>query len=105
MKKKYFILISESFLVWGNFHDVKIYTLFSLQERLILELRLNVLIFFLRFEADNVLKMFLNYMVYTICISVNQCERDEETYQSVLPAEICYQELLIMTNRDVCQHC
>ena len=56
----------------------------------------------MRVEADNVLKMFLNYMVYTTCISVNQCERDEETYQSVLPAEICYQELLIMTNRDVC---
>ena len=28
---------------------------------------------FLRFEAENVLKMFLNYMVYTTCISVNQC--------------------------------
>ena len=26
----------------------------------------------LRFEAENVLKMFLNYMVYTTCISVNQ---------------------------------
>ena len=26
---------------------------------------------FLRFEAENVLKMFLNYMVYTTCISVN----------------------------------
>ena len=25
-----------------------------------------------RFEAENVLKMFLNYMVYTTCISVNQ---------------------------------
>ena len=31
---------------------------------------------FLRFEAENVLKMFLNYMVYTTCISVNQCGRD-----------------------------
>ena len=38
---------------------------------------------FLRFEAENVLKMFLNYMVYTTtCISVNQCGRDQETYQS-----------------------
>ena len=49
---------------------------------------------FWRFEAENVLKMFLNYMVYTTCISVNQA----------LPAEIWYQELLIMTNRDVCYH-
>ena len=56
---------------------------------------------FLRFEAENVLKMFLNYMVYTTCISVNQCGRDQETYQSALSAEIWYQELLIMTNRDV----
>ena len=56
-----------------------------------LELRLNVLIFFLQFEAENVLKMFLNYMVYTACISVNQCARDQETYQSALPAEIWYQ--------------
>ena len=39
-------------------------------------------IFPLRFEAENVLKMFLNYMVYTTCISVNQCGRDQETYQS-----------------------
>ena len=61
--------------------------------------------FFLRFEADNVLKMFLNYMVSTTCISVNQSERDEETYQSVLSVDICYQELLIMTNRDVCHRC
>ena len=59
----------------------------------------------LRFEAENVLKMFLNYMVYTTCISVNQCGRDQETYQSALPAEIWYQELLIMINRDVCHHC
>ena len=50
---------------------------------------------FLRFEAENVFKMFLTYMVYTTCISVNQA----------LPAEIWYQELLIMTNRDVCHHC
>ena len=77
---------------------------FFLQERLILELRLNVLIFFLRFEAENIFKMFLNYMVYTTCISINQCGRDQETYQSALPAEIWYQELLIMTNRDVCHH-
>ena len=49
---------------------------------------------FLQFEAENVLKMFLNYMVYTTCISVNQA----------LPAEIWYQELLIMTNRDMCHH-
>ena len=28
--------------------------------------------FFLRFVAENVLKMFLNYMVYTTGISVNQ---------------------------------
>ena len=26
---------------------------------------------FLGFEAENVLKMFLNYMVYTTCIAVN----------------------------------
>ena len=39
----------------------------------------------LRFEAENVLKMFLNYMVYT---TVNQCGHDRETYQSALPAEI-----------------
>ena len=26
---------------------------------------------FLQFEAENVLKMFLNYMVYTTCIAVN----------------------------------
>lgn len=31
---------------------------------------------FLWFEAENVLKMFLNYMVYITCISVNQCGRD-----------------------------
>ena len=49
----------------------------------------------LRFEAENVLKMFLNYIVYT----------DQETYQSVLPVEIWLQELLIMRNRDVCHHC
>ena len=60
---------------------------------------------FLRFEAENVLKMFLNYMVYTTCISVNQCGREQKTYQSALPAEIWYQELLIMTNRDVCHYC
>ena len=67
--------------------------------------RSNIYIF-LRFEAENVLKMFLNYMIYTTCIiSVNQCGRDQETYQSALPAEIWYQELLIMTNRDVCRHC
>ena len=29
---------------------------------------------FLRFEAENVFKMFLNYMVYTTCISVNQSD-------------------------------
>ena len=28
------------------------------------------------------LKMFLNYMVYTIYISVNQYRRNQETYQS-----------------------
>ena len=44
-------------------------------------------------------------MVYTTCILVNQCGRDQGTYQSALPAEIWYQELLIMTNRDVCHHC
>ena len=60
---------------------------------------------FLRFEAENVLKMFLNYMVCTTCISVNQCGRDQETYQSALPAAIWYQELLILTNRDVYHHC
>ena len=61
---------------------------------------------FLRFGAENVLKMFLNYMVYTTCISVNsQWRPDEEICQSTLPAEIWYQELLIMTNRDVCHHC
>ena len=32
--------------------------------------------------------MFLNYMVYTI--SANQCGRDQETYESALPAEIWY---------------
>jgi len=31
---------------------------------------------FLRFEAENVLEMFLNYMVYTI--SADQCGRDQE---------------------------
>ena len=44
-------------------------------------------------------------VLYTTFISVNQCRRDQETYQSGLPAEIWYQELLIMTNRDVCHHC
>ena len=44
--------------------------------------------------------MFLNYMAYTTCILVNQCGREQETYQSALPAEIWYQEVLIMTNRD-----
>ena len=44
---------------------------------------------FLRFEAENVLKMFLNYMVYTTCISVNQCGREQETYQSTLLAKNC----------------
>ena len=63
-------------------------------------------LYFLRFEAENVLKMFFkNYMVYTTCISVTQCGRDQETCQSALPAEIRYQELLIMTNQDVCHHC
>ena len=33
-------------------------------------------------------------MVYTTCISVNQA----------LPAQVWYQEMLIMTNRDVCHH-
>ena len=37
-------------------------SVFSFKERLILELRLNVLVLFLRFDAENVLKMFLNYM-------------------------------------------
>ena len=31
---------------------------------------------FLRFKAENVLKMFLNCIVYTTCISVNQCGSD-----------------------------
>ena len=53
---------------------------------------------FLRFEGENVLKLFLNYMVYTTCISVDQCGRDQETSQSTLPADIWYKELLIMTN-------
>ena len=44
---------------------------------------------FLRFEAENVLKMFLNYIVYTTCISVNQCGREQETYQSALLAKNC----------------
>ena len=61
-------------------------------------------LYFLRFKAENVLKMFLNCVVYTTCISVNQCGSDQETYQSALPAEIRCQELLIMTNRDVCLH-
>ena len=30
---------------------------------------------FLRFEAENVLKMFLNYIVYTTCISLNHRTR------------------------------
>ena len=41
---------------------------------------------FLRFVAKNILKLFLNYMVYATCISVNQCGSDQETYQSALPA-------------------
>ena len=61
-------------------------------------------LYFLRFKAENVLKMFLNCIVYTTCISVNQCGSDQETYRSALPAEIWYQELLIMTNRDVRLH-
>ena len=60
---------------------------------------------FWRFVAENVLKMFLNYIGYTTCISVNRWGRDEETYQSASPAEIWYQKLLIMTKRDVCHHC
>ena len=47
----------------------------------------------------NVLILFYNVRLKT---SVNQCGRDQETYQSALPAEIWYQELLIMTNREVC---
>ena len=43
-----------------------------------------MLLYFLAitFEAENVLKM-LNF---TTCISVNQCGRDQETYQSALPS-------------------
>ena len=44
---------------------------------------------YLQSEAEDILKMFLNYMVYTI--SVNQCGCDQEIYQSALPAEIWYQ--------------
>ena len=36
-------------------------------------------------------------MVYTTCISVNQCGHDQETYQSALPSEIWHEKLLIMT--------
>ena len=50
---------------------------------------------FLRFETENVLKMFLNYMVFTTYISVNQCGRNQETYQSALPAKIWYQEMCV----------
>ena len=46
--------------------------------------------------------MFLNYMVYTTCISVNQFGRDQETYQSALPADIWYQEMLIITLTKMC---
>ena len=45
---------------------------------------------FLRFEAENVLEMFLNYMVYTTCISVNQGGRNQETYQSALNCLLRY---------------
>ena len=38
------------------------YTLFFIQERRILGLRMSVLIFFLWFEAENVLEPFLSYM-------------------------------------------
>ena len=51
---------------------------------------------FLRFEAENVLKMFLNYMVYTKCISVNQCRRDQETYQSDYDKPRCVSPLLML---------
>ena len=46
---------------------------------------------FLQFEVENVLKMFLNYMVYTTCILLNQCGRNQETYQSHYdkPVEMC----------------
>ena len=58
----------------------------------------------LRFEAENVLYMFLklhgiHYMYFS-----KSMRTFERTYQSALPAEIWYQELLIMTNRDVCHH-
>ena len=56
-------------------------------------------------RAGNVLKVFLNYMVYTTCISVNKCGREQKTCQSALSVEIWYQELLNMTNRDVCHRC
>ena len=35
------------------------------------------------------------------CISVNQSGRHQKACQSALPAEIWYQELLIMRNQDV----
>ena len=98
------IRIDSSNLPYRTPADTRFFYFFFLSffifflERLILEMRLNVLIFLLRFEAENVLQMFLNYMVYTTCILVNQCRRDQKTYQSALPAELWYQEPLIMTN-------
>ena len=70
-------------------------TLFFLYERLISGAEAERSYIFWRLEAENVVKMFLNYIVYTTCISVNRA----------LLAETWYQELLIMTNRDVCHHC
>ena len=51
---------------------------------------------FLRFEAENVLKMFLNYMAYATCISVNQTGRDQETYQSDHDKPRCVSPLLML---------
>ena len=55
---------------------------------------------FLRFVDENAKLLGIHYMYFG-----DQCGRDQETHQSALPAEIWYQELLIMTNRDVCHHC
>ena len=54
----------------------------------------------MQFEAEDVLKMFLNYMVYTTCISVNQCGRNLETYQGDYdkPVEMCVTIVNVIQN-------
>ena len=66
-------LCSFSTVCFADYH-----LCFFFKERLILELRI-ILFIFWQSEHEKVLKVFLSYLLY--CISINRCGRDQDTYQ------------------------